>query len=171
MPKYLADGKRAIRLLSTRPADIDAITATEGNAGEDLSTFVLTTSVLGPTGSDTFNEKVWASRGNSEDFGPSNFAGNNLVIHRYYDETSKQPDPTDDAAWDALKTKGTTVRLLVRVSAKDSAETFAAGDEYRYMEYVTDDPQDQSGDGYQKFLIPLGYQGVSSLDQLIVAGI
>lgn len=171
MPKYLADGKRKIVLLSTRPADIDAITVAEATAGTDLSDFTLTTSVIGPTGSDTFNEKVWSSRGNSEDFGPSNFAGNNLVIHRYYDETTKQPDPTDDAAWAALKTKDTTIRLLVRESAKDSAEAFTAGDEYRYMEYKTDDPQNQSGDGYQKYLIPLGYQGVSSLDQLIVAGI
>ena len=168
MPKTLADGKRKIVLLSSRPADIDAVSAAEGNAGDDISDYVLTTSVIGPSGSDTFNEKVWSSRGNVEDFGSSNFASNNLVIHRYFDATTGQAHATDDATWTALKTKGTLVRILVRSSGKDSSAAFAAGDEYRYMEYITDDPQDQSGDGYQKFLIPLGYQGVSALDEEIV---
>lgn len=171
MPKTLADGKRKIVFLSARPADVDAITTTEAAAGTDASDYVLTTSTINqPSGSDTIAEKVWSSSGNAEAFGPSNFSGNELIIHRYFDAADGQPDDTDDATWASYKTKGTTLRALTRVAGLDSATAFGTGDEYRYGEYTTDDPIDESGDGYIKFRIPLAYAGVSSLDNVIAAG-
>lgn len=171
MPKTLADGKRKIVLLSSTPADVDAITVAEATAGTDVSDFVLATSNINqPSGSDTIAEKVWSSQGNAESFGPSNFSGNYLIIHRYMDETTKQADPTDDATWESVKVKGTTIRPLTRLNGKDSDEALATDDEYRYVEYTTDDPIDESGEGYEKYRIPLAYSGVSSLDNVIVAG-
>lgn len=169
MPKTFYDGKRAIRLLDARPENFGAITPTEANAGEDISDLVLTTSVLGPSGSDTVAEKVWSSKGNAEAFGASNFSGNQLIIHRYFDTETGQAEATKDKAWAAAYAKGTELRILTRTSGKDSHADFAEDDEYRYIEYTTDDPQYAEGEGYIKATIPLAYSGVHALDQKIAA--
>ena len=45
--------------------------------------------------------------------------------------TDDQPDPTDDALWAAATPKGSTLRIMVRESAKLAADAYTAGDEYR----------------------------------------
>ena len=171
MALYNSDGRRKLVLLATTPTDIAAIPVATATGGTDISDWTLKSSQVNvPSGSDTFDASVWSSRGNATAYGASNLDGNFVIIHREYDPATMQPDATDDATWASLKVKGTTVRFLTRKSAKLSGAAFTAGDEYRYAEYVTDDPIDESPDdgSYQKFRIPLSPSGVMSLDQLIV---
>jgi len=171
MALYNSDGRRKLVLLATTPADIDAIPVASATAGTDISDWTLKSSMVNvSSGSDTFDASVWSSRGNATAFGASNMDGNFLIIHREYDASDSQPDATLDATWASVKTKGTTLRFLTRNSAKLSGEAFTAGDEYRYAEYVTDDPIAESPDdgSYIKFRIPLSPSGVMALDKLIV---
>ena len=171
MALYLSDGRKKLVLLTATPADVDAITTTEATAGVDASGWTLTTSQVNqPSGSDSIDEKVWSSRGNAKAWGASNMDGNFLILHREYDAATMQPDTTLDATWAATYAKGSFVKALTRLSAKLSTEAMAADDEYRYAEYTTDDPIDESGDGYIKYRIPLAFAGVMSLDNVIVAG-
>ena len=172
MALYNSDGRRKLVLLATTPADTAAIPVATANGGTDISGWTLKSSQVNvPSGSDTFDASVWDSRGNATAYGASNLDGNFVIIHREYATDDLQPDATDDATWESLKVKGTTVRFLTRKSAKLSGAAFTAGDEYRYAEYVTDDPIDEAPDdgSYIKFRIPLSPSGVMSLDQLIVA--
>lgn len=169
MPKFLADGKKKLTTVATRPVDVDAVTAAEATAATDISQYVLAPCNLGPSGSDTVDEKALADSGNSQTFGPSNFAGRSITLFRYFDSGTEQPDAVADATFQAFKVKGTTVRFLYRESAKDSADAFAAADEYRYVEYTTDDAQETEGDGWIKYVIPLAFAGTYSLDNAIVA--
>lgn len=169
MPKFLADGKKKLVMLDARPANIDAITVATATAGDDISCYVLAPCNLGPSGSDTIDEKGLCESGNSQAFGPSNFAGRSITLFRYFDDSDKQPDATEDATFTALKVKGTTVRFLYRESAKDSTAAFTTGDEVRYVEYTTDDPQETEGEGWIKYVIPLAFAGFYSLDNALVA--
>ena len=172
MPLYNSDGRRKLVLLASTPADTAAIPVATANAGTDISGWTLKSSMVNvSSGSDTFDASVWSSRGNATAFGASNLDGNFVIIHREYDAATLQPDATDDATWASLKVKGTTVRLLTRNSAKLSTAAFTAGDEYRYAEYVTDDPIAEGPDdgSYIKFRIPLSPSGVMALDNVIVA--
>lgn len=166
MPKFLADGKDKLALLPSRPTDIEDILVTEATAGTDISATVLAPLTLGPSGSDTIDERDLTAVGNGVTFGPSNFEGS-ITLFRYYNSTTEQPDGSEDANWTTLKTKGTTVRCLHRKSAKASTDAFADNDEVRYTEWTTDDPIDESGEGYIKFRIPLAYAGTASLDTIL----
>ncbi len=164
MAKFLADGKKKLVMLSSAPAGIatDTILTSEATAGTDISAMTLAPCNLGPSGSDTVDEKSLADQGNAQTFGASNYQGRSITLFRYFDESTLQPDGTEDAAYTALKEKGTTVRFLTRESAKDSTAAFADGDEVNYVEYTTDEPQETEGDGYIKSVIPLAYAGTSA---------
>ena len=159
MPKSLADGKIKLTLLATEPStDLDALTPTELNGGEDIQCNILKSDFrLSATASDTVADTELCSDGNAVVFGASNYEGN-MTVFRYFDETGAV-DPAEDTAFAAAKEKGTHLYLVMRENGKDHDDAWATGDEYEYWHVITDEPQQPSDrGGYIKRTIPLGPQ-------------
>jgi len=166
--KTLADGQVKVTFLASAPADIDAVEVSEATAGTDYQSKILYSDFdLGPTGSDTIPEKSLDARGNAQTFGLSNYGGG-FTVFRYFDATTGAVDPTDDALWAAVTPKGTTLYMLIRENGKLASEAWAAGDEYRYFEVITDEPVRGERSGYIKYRINCAVQ-YSSLDNTIDA--
>ena len=84
MPAVLADGRRRVRLLTTKPNDPAAVTASEANAGIKAECRILKSDyTLGATGSETVNDAVLCAEGNAVTFGASNYEGSMTPI-RYF---------------------------------------------------------------------------------------
>lgn len=166
--RTLADGNVGLFILATKPADIDAITATETAAAVNYSSKTLASDFdLGPTGSDSVAEKDLTAKGNASVFGPSNFGGG-FTVFRYFDPATGQADATDDAMFAAVKNKGTTLHIVVRENGKDATAALAADDEYRYYEVITDDPVRGERTGFVKWRINCAVQH-AALDKVIAA--
>ena len=94
--KTLADGNTRVFLLATKPADINAITVTELTAAapavRNLACNILASDFdLGPTGSETIDEKALCAKGNAQVFGLTNYGGG-FTVFRYLDPTTGLPD-------------------------------------------------------------------------------
>lgn len=164
----LADGRTRLVALTTAPADPEAVTATEANAGVRLECRILKSDFrLSPTASDTIPDTKLCAEGNAVSYGASNYEG---TVTPFRELTAAgAADPTNDIAWDTLKAKGTHLWLL-KSEGKKHTEDFAADDEYSLFEVITDNPQDPSDrGGYIKRVVPLGVQD-AWLDRKIVAG-
>lgn len=171
--KTLADGNVRLYLLATKPADINAITVAEITAASpavrNISCNVLASDFdLGPTGSETIDEKALCAKGNAQVFGLTNYGGG-LSVFRYFDPSTGLADATDDYLWVAAKAKGTTLHLVVIENGKLSNATPVVGEEYRYFEMLTDDPVRGDRTGYIKYRINGAVQN-AALDKAIVAG-
>jgi hypothetical protein len=158
MPRVLADGKTKFTILTTKPADPGAPTATELNAGIDLSCNVLTSDFnWSATDSDKIAEKALCDVGNSNAIGASNYT-TGFTLWRYF-LTAGGPDTAADAGFTAVKEKGTTLWAYARETDKDSTEDWAAGDDiYLGGEVINDTPQRLDGTGFIKRRIPLEAQ-------------
>lgn len=158
MPRVLADGKTKFTILTTKPANPEAPTATELNAGIDLSASVLASDFnWSNADSDRVAEKALADSGNSNAIGASNYT-TGVTIWRYY-ATAGGVDATADAGYAALKEKGTTVWGYARESDKDATDAWEAADEiYLGGEVITDAPQRLDGSGFIKRRIGLEMQ-------------
>lgn len=169
--KTLADGNVRALLLSTRPADINAITVTEVTVGTGvkyISDRILASDFdLGPTGSQTIDEKVLDAKGNAQVFGLSQYGGGFSIV-RFFDDATGKPDPTADWLWAAAKDKGSTLYLVTREDGSPATSAFAEDDEYRFFEVITDDPVRGDRSGYIKFRINCAVQ-YAALDKAIVA--
>lgn len=159
MARVLADGKTKFTVLTTRPADPKAPTATELNAGIDVSCKVLASDFnWSATDSDKIAEKSLCDSGNSNAIGASNYT-TGVTLWRYFDEETGDIDPEGDAGFTATSEKGTTLWGYARETAKDSDEEWASGDEiYLGGEVLTDTPQRLDGSGFIKRRIPLEMQ-------------
>ena len=171
--KTLADGNTRVFLLATKPTNINAITVTELTAAapavRNLACNILASDFdLGPTGSETIDEKALCAKGNAQVFGLTNYGGG-FTVFRYLDPTTGLPDATDDWAWAAVKSKGTILHLVVIENGKDSTAAPIVGEEYRYYEMLTDDPVRGDRSGYIKARINGAVQN-AALDKLVVAG-
>lgn len=168
MPRALSDGTVKLTLLTTKPADPYAPTTTELSAGTDISCSVLSSDfALGPTDSDKIAEKPLCTEGNANALGPSNYAAN-ITLFRYFD-TGVAEDPEDDA-YQAMKTKGTEVYLVMRQTDKKSTAAWAATDECEVYYAITDNPQKPTdAGGYIKRRVPLEIQD-AWLDGTVAAG-
>jgi len=168
MPKSLFEGNIRLVALSTAPANPEAITVAELAAGVNLSPAVLRSGYrLSPTGSDSLSEPSLEDVGNSTTFGSSNYEAT-LTLFRYLDASGKS-DATADIAYDLFTEKGITLYLVERIGPP-STQAFAAGDEYRYIPVLTDDPQQPTDlTGYVKFVQPLGVQGGVVLRGVVAA--
>lgn len=157
MPKTLADGRTRLVVLTTAPADPEAPTTTELNAGEDIECRILKSDYrLSATGSDTINEAELCSTGNAVVYGASNYEGT-VTVFRYLDAAGAA-DATNDVAWDAFKEKGTTLWLVER-EGPEYTDAWAVADEVDVYEVVTDEPQKPTDrTGFIKRTIPLGVQ-------------
>lgn len=157
--KVLADGRTKFALLTTAPANPAAPTATELNAGIDLSFKVLQDNfTFGATDSDKVAEKALGDVNNSNALGASNYQCS-FTIWRQFAEDGGGIDATEDAGFEAVKVKGATIYLYARKTDKLATEAFAASDElYLGAEVVNDEPQDVTGGGFIKFAIPCEVQ-------------
>ena len=157
--RVLADGKTKFTVLTTAPADPAAPTATELNAGIDLSCDILTSDFnWSNADSDKIAEKALCAKGNSNAIGASNYT-TGITLWRKFDPSTGAPDPADETGWAALKEKGATVWAYARETGKDSVEDWAASDEiYLGGEVATDAPQRTDGTGFIKRRIPMEAQ-------------
>lgn len=159
MPRTLADGKTKFTILTTAPADPAAPTVTELEAGIDVSCHILSSDFTwGATDSDKVAEKALCDVGNANAIGASNFQAG-VTMWRYFD-ASGGFDETEDAGFEALKTKGTTLYGYARRTDKGAREAWATGDEiFLGAEVVTDEPQPPSDlSGYIKWRVPMEVQ-------------
>lgn len=160
MPKSLADGRTKFTILTDEPANPEAPTAAELNAGIDASCNILASDfVWGATDSDKVNEPALCEDSNANALSRSNYQAG-VTPFRYFDEITKNPDAVEDAVFAALKTKGTEVWGYARKTGKKASEVWAAGDEiYFGAKVLTDEPQPPSDQGgYIKFRVPMEVQ-------------
>lgn len=155
--KTLAEGRIKLSVLTTKPANPKAPTVTELQKGVDVSCQVLRSDYkLGAVASDTINEPALCSKGNATAFGAANYEGS-VTIFLLKDEAGKT-SAEESTAWEALKTKGTTLWMVEREGPEYETE-YAAGDIVDVYEVITDNPQKpQDRTGYIKRTIPLGVQ-------------
>jgi len=156
--RVLADGKTKFTILTTKPANPAAPTATELNAGIDLSDDVLTSDFsFGATDSDKVAEKALGSSGNANAIGASNYQAGFTLWRKF--ATAGGFDATDEAGWEAVKEKGSTVWAYARQMDKDAAAAWASADEiYLGAEITTDTPQRTDGTGFIKYRVPCEVQ-------------
>lgn len=157
MPRSLADGHIKLTILTTPPLNPAAPTVTELNAGIDVSCNVLASDFTwSATDSDKVAEKALCTQNNANAIGAGNYQAG-ITLFRYFDETTKNADLTEDAGYQAVKTKGTTVYGYARETAKLSTEPWAADDEiFLGLENLTDTPQRPSdAGGYIKRRVPM----------------
>ena len=158
MARVLADGKTKFTILVTKPVNPAAPTATELNAGIDLSCDILTSDFTwGATDSDKIAEKALCDSGNSNAIGASNFAAGFTLWRKF--ATAGGFDEATELGWAAVKSKGATLYGYARQMDKDSTAAWAAEDEiYLGAEFITDTPQRTDGTGFIKYRIPAEVQ-------------
>jgi hypothetical protein len=158
MARVLADGKTKFTILTTAPVNPAAPTATELNAGIDLSCDILTSDFTwGATDSDKIAEKALCDSGNSNAIGASNYAGGFTLWRKFL--TAGGFDDANETGWTAVKEKGATLYGYARQMDKDSTDVWAATDEiYLGAEFITDTPQRTDGTGFVKYRIPVEIQ-------------
>ena len=156
--RVLADGKTKFSVLTTKPVNPAAPTATELNAGIDLSQDVLSSDfTFGAVDSDKIAEKALGDEGNANAIGASNYQAGFTLWRKF--ATAGGFDATAETGWAALKEKGTTLWAYARQMDKDASETWAATDEiYLGAELITDTPQRTDGTGFIKYRIPAEVQ-------------
>ena len=155
MARVLADGKTKFTILTTAPANPAAPTATELNAGIDLSCDILSSDFTwGATDSDKVAEKALCDSGNSNAIGASNYTAGFTLWRKFL--TAGGADVSNETGWAALSEKGAEIYGYAREPDKDSTEAWAATDEiYLGGLVVTDTPQRTDGSGFIKRKIPM----------------
>lgn len=169
MPRVLADGKTKFTILTEAPADPEAPTAAELNAGIDLSCKVLSSDFAWTaTDSDKISEPALCDDSNSNSLGKSNYNAG-FTLWRYYLDAGGV-DPSADAGFAAVKEKGATLWGYARKTDKAATDAWAAADEiYLGGEFTVDTPQVPSdAGGWTKWRIPAEMQ--RGYDWIAVAG-
>lgn len=156
--RVLADGKTKFTILTTKPANPAAPTATELNAGIDLSCDILQSDFTwGATDSEKIPEKALCDEGNANAIGASNYEGGFTLWRKFaagggFDEAS-------ETGWAAVKVKGATLWGYARQMDKPSTDLWASTDEiYLGGEFINDTPQKQEGTGFIKYRTPVEIQ-------------
>lgn len=156
--KVLADGKTKFTILTTKPANPEAPTALELNAGIHLADHVLTSDFsFGALDSDKIAEKALSSSSNANAIGASNFQLAFTIWRKFL--TAGGFDAADEAGWAALKVKGATLWAYARQTDKVADAAWAATDEiYLGAEFTNDNPQRMDGTGFLKYRMPCEVQ-------------
>ena len=155
MARVLADGKTKFTILTTAPANPAAPTATELNAGIDLSCDILASDFnWTATDSDKVSEPALCDANNSNAIGKGNHTTGVTLWRKFL--TAGGPDVANETGWAALLEKGSEVYGYARETDKDSTEAWAASDEIYLGGLVqTDTPQRTDGTGFIKRRIPM----------------
>ena len=160
MPKSKAEGREKWILLSAPPANPEAVTLTEAQAGIDASCALSSAdSRISAAASATFSDPAICDEIAVTEFGQSNYEGT-AAPFRYWTDDGASEVGTDeqvrDEVYQALKERDTELYILIRDTSKRSRDPLAAGDEYELYEVTTDNPQRPSSrEGHQKRLVPL----------------
>lgn len=156
MARSLADAKRKVVILTTRPEDPEAPTLTELDAGIEASCRIIAGGYnVGAQASETVDEKALCEEGNVQAWGPSNYVAE-FSIFRYFDEETGLPETGEadteegigDSLFQMLKTKGTLFWLYEREIGRKALDPFAAGEPVEGFEIESDNPtkpDDQGG--------------------------
>lgn len=127
--KRASDGKWKATLLTTAPEDEANPSATELNAGIEISCNILDSDKSwSNTASATFDEKPACVEGQVLALGASNF-DLGLTFLREYLEAGGPDVAGEDAGYQAVKTKGSEVWIYARETDKKSTAAWATGDE------------------------------------------
>lgn len=146
-------------------ASVAAPSAAAITAGKDISQWVVTTTSVGPTASDTVSEKAITDTANAVVPTIGNYEGN-LVLFRDYTAGL----PTADV--DLLETFADgAVGFLVKRVGKPAATAIAATDVVEVYKFRADNPQPSggAGDGYLKLTVPLLQQGLFKVNAVVAA--
>lgn len=158
--RVLADGKTKFTIMTTKPAGwaTGTITATELNAGIDLSLDVLSNDfTFGAVDSDKVAEKPLGASGNANAIGASNFQLAFTLWRKFL--SAGGFDEAAETGWSALKVKGATLWAAARQMDKEASEDWAATDEiYLAAEFTPDNAQRTDGTGFIKYRIPTEVQ-------------
>lgn len=168
MPFTLSDGNVKVTALTTKPADVAAVTTTELTAGTDIQDYVLKSDFrLSPIASDTVTDTPLGQAGTATSFGPSNYEGT-VTIFRDLDASTGLPVTAGEDVWDLFKEKGTQLWLVLR-EGPSSDTAWASGQEYEIYEVLTDTPQHPTDRaGYVKRTVTLGVQNASLYNTVAV---
>jgi len=155
MARVLADGKTKFTILTTKPANPSAPTATELNAGIDLSCDILSSDFTWTaTDSEKVAEKALCDTSNSNALGAGNYSAGVTLWRKFL--TAGGADVANETGWAALSEKGAEVYGYARETDKDSTEDWEADDEiYLGGLVVTDTPQRSDGSGFIKRKVPM----------------
>lgn len=156
MARVLADEHIKLTVLTTKPADVTAPTATELNAGIDASCLVFADDYTWTaTDSERIGERAICEGSASESPGIGNY-DLGITAWRWFDPETGEIDAEADELFAALKEKGTSVWAYERRTGKEHSEDWAAGDEIHLGgEVTTDTPQVTENTGFIKYRIPL----------------
>lgn len=154
--RVLADEHVKFTVLTTKPANPDAPTAAELNAGIDASCLVLADDFTWTaTDSERVGERALCESTAAESPGIGNYDVG-FTAWRWFDSTTGAVDATADTLFAAVKEKGTQVWAYARRTGKTYSAAWAAGDEiYLGGQVTTDTPQVPDGSGFIKYRIPL----------------
>ena len=141
------------------------VTELNGGTTKALSPYVVTTTNINPTSSDTVNEKGITDTTNAVVPTINNFEGN-LVLFR--DFTTGAPSANDPMA---IFTGSGVVGWLVRRLGLPATTAWATGQKVDVFLVMSDAPQQSGGqtDGYLKLTVPLLQQGTMYLGVTTVA--
>jgi len=150
---------------STTGTLADVTTAALGTA-ENISSYVVSTTAIGPTASDTISERSITDVANVVVPTIGNYEGT-LVVFRDYD--AGVPSANDPLT--TIASESGELGWIVRRVGKASTEAAASGDIVEAYLFLTDNPQISSGtgDGYLKATIGLLPQGVFSASVTLAA--
>lgn len=147
-------------------ANPDAVSAAVLTSARNISAYVVATTRVGPTSSDTVSEKGITDTANSVVPTIGNYEGNLVLFRDLASGAATANDP--------LTTIGGASGLLgwvVRREGFASSTAAASGHKVDVFKFMTDNPQKSggTGEGYLKATIPLLQQGVFRLDTALVA--
>ena len=130
-----------------------------------LSPYVVTTTTINPSASDTVSEKGITDTTNAVVMTIGNFEGT-LVLFR--DFTTGAPSANDPLS---IFTGSGVVGWVVRRLGKPASTALAVGDKVDVFLVMADNPQASGGanDGYLKLTVPLSQQGQMYLGVACVA--
>lgn len=157
MARLLATKRERWVILNDKPANPEAVTAAEADAGVRAECFLTTDSRLSATGSTTTAEAA-ICEGTAANVPAQKQYEGNLTIFRDLDEETGLPVASGDEVFGALSTFGSRRWVLVSKGPMYT-ETFTTGHPYKLYEVVTDEPQEPSSrEGAIKDVVPLFVQ-------------
>lgn len=154
MARLLAEQRERWVILSTKPADPEAITTTELAAGVRAECFLTTNTRLSATGSATVNEASLCDSASAQTPSTRQWEGS-FEVFRDLDPDTGLPVTGGEAVYDALDAFGEKV-WPVRLRGPLYTEAIAAAQPYTAFEVVLDAAQDPaSREGSFKAVIPV----------------
>ena len=164
--RTVADGRERWLLSTTKPAG--ATVAALSTATDISCDLAKSSSRISATASDTVTDSRLCDEANSPAFGASNYEGTAAPFWLLDPEDGTYA-AGDNAAFEALKEKGTTV-YITKITGIAKGVTLAAGYMSSCYECVTDTPQSPTGQGeYIKSIIPLSVTPVWD-NEILTAG-